>query len=350
MPIKPGTTHNELVMYKILHASEEDLQNIINFIYSKWSKKHVLARNKSFFKYEFQEKNKINFILAKDKLNKIIGCIGYIKSNSLDNPDIWTSMWIVSKESLDPILGIRLFKYVRENIKHRYLLAPGADIKTLPIYKRLGIETGVLNQHYILNPSLSKFNIARVNKSKLKNFDEKNNINNIKTILRVSKIEYIINNFDFNCKTIPFKDSKYLRKKYFSHPYFSYKVYCVKYRKKISSIFVTRKINYNNSNALLIVDFLGNQNDLVQIGNYFYSNLNNYSCEYITFLEHGISNTLMKKTKFKLINSVKDKTIIPIYFSPFISKNITIRYFADNIEKNYWIFKADVDQDRPNEL
>ena len=31
-------------------------------------------------------------------------------------------MWIVSKESLDPILGIRLFKYVRENIKHRYLL------------------------------------------------------------------------------------------------------------------------------------------------------------------------------------------------------------------------------------
>ena len=61
--------------------------------------------------------------------------------------------------------------------------------------------------------------------------------------------------------------------------------------------------------------------------------MNNYSCEYITFLEHGISNTLMKKTKFKLINSVKDKTIIPIYFSPFISKNITIRYFADNIEK-----------------
>ena len=100
-------------MYNIVHTSNADLDNIIKFIHTEWSNNHLLARDKSFFIYEFQENNKINFILAKDDLNEIIGCLGFIKSNFSDKPDIWTSIWKVSKKSLDPALGIRLFKYLR---------------------------------------------------------------------------------------------------------------------------------------------------------------------------------------------------------------------------------------------
>ena len=56
----------------------------------------------------------------------------------------------------------------------------------------------------------------------------------------------------------------------------------------------------------------------------------------------------MKNTEFKTLNCKTDELIIPIYFAPFVRDNIEIIYFADNIDHDFCIFKADGDQDRPN--
>ena len=71
----------------------------MDFINKEYRKDHILSNNKSLFKYEFGNGADLNFILAKDEKGNIIGCIGYIKSNSLDKPDLWTSVWSVSKKS-----------------------------------------------------------------------------------------------------------------------------------------------------------------------------------------------------------------------------------------------------------
>ena len=97
-----------------------------------------------------------------------------------------------------------------------------------------------------------------------------------------------------------------------------------------------------------MVDFIGENIDLVYISDYFHDKIVKYNYEYITFLEYGLPSEIMEKTKFKLLNHKTGRIIIPIYFYPFVKKNIEINFFADNIDKDYFIFKADGDQDRPN--
>ena len=177
---------------------------------------------------------------------------------------------------------------------------------------------------------------------------DSNNLIGAKTIKKLSTINEIKQNYLFNKKAIPFKDCKFLQKKYFSHPFHNYNVFSVQSDKKYSSLFVTRTVDLNNSKVLLLVDFIGEQKDLLQIGDYLYDMVVNYEYEYVTFLEFGISREIMEKTKFKLLSLDADDIVIPIYFSPLIDKNIIIRFFADNIKENYSIFKADGDQDRPN--
>ena len=137
--------------YTISHAKRDDLNGIMSFLKEVWRKNHILSRDKTLFKYEFEDQNKLNFVVAKDLLGKIIGCIGYVKSNFSSNPDIWTSIWGVSKNRSDNLLGIKLFIYLQKKIPHRYMIAAGVNPKTLVFYEKFGIKTGILKQHFILN-------------------------------------------------------------------------------------------------------------------------------------------------------------------------------------------------------
>jgi len=319
----------------------------MNYINEEYKENHIVSKNKTLFLYEYGNGEHLNFILAKDELGNIIGCIGYIKSNSLDKPDLWTSIWSVSKKSSNPTLGLIIFQYLREKIPHRYFLAPGVNPDTLVFYEKFGIKTGTLKQHYIINNSITNYNIAKViiqDKVSTKKINENAN----KRIIPVSNIVELKKRFNLKSNIIPYKDYSFIQKRYFTNPFQKYNVYCVSDNEKYSSLFVTREVVINKSKALLMVDFIGNHNDLFYISNYMYDIIIEKKFEYVTFLEHGISDEIMNNSKFVKLNHQKDSIVIPIYFSPFVQKNIEILYFADNIEKDYYIFKADGDQDRPN--
>ena len=83
----------------------------------------------------------LNFVLAKEPNNKIVGFIGFIKANKSKNPDIWPSFWKVIKTS-HPILGLSLLNHLRNKIAHRYFILPGINKSALDIYKSLGMQVG----------------------------------------------------------------------------------------------------------------------------------------------------------------------------------------------------------------
>ena len=51
-------------------AKISDKKKIMNFIKIHWNKKHILSKNGNYFKYQFLNKKKLNFILALNKNKK----------------------------------------------------------------------------------------------------------------------------------------------------------------------------------------------------------------------------------------------------------------------------------------
>ena len=109
-----------------------------------------------------------------------------------------------------------------------------------------------------------------------------------------------------------------------------------------------REVNYNNSKALRIVDFIGIDDDLAGIGNELRRLIKEKNYEYIDFYEYGIPDNIMISAGFTLKKS-DDFNIIPNYFEPFVLRNIQLNYSTTD-ESNLYVFKADSDQDRPNSV
>ena len=69
-----------------------------------------------------------------------------------------------------------------------------------------------------------------------------------------------------------------------------------------------------------------------------------YKCEYVDCLNYGLPRKYFLTWGF----NIKKDEVIPEYFEPFIQKNRSILYAYKTNNSNYFVFKADCDQDRPN--
>ena len=144
-------------------------------------------------------------------------------------------------------------------------------------------------------------------------------------------------------KNLPLKSGEYIQKRYFNHPKYKYKFFVIE--KKNLLIARETYLRKYNRKILSFVDYIGIISKLGKVNNLLRNLTKNDNYEYIDLLcSKNISNILLKSGfKIKLSN---DKNIIPIYFSPFIKKNVDIYY--ETSDKNMFFFKADADQDRPN--
>jgi hypothetical protein len=329
----------------IRFATIDDVDDIMEFIHNHWKKNHILSQNKNFFLYEHQDNNRINFVVYRDSKNKLGGILGFIKSSS-NNSDIWTVLWKALSNKEHPMLGIELFDFLRKSQDYNILLSPGINGKTIGIYKYLGIYTGYLRQFVLINDKIKKFKIAKIlDKKYLQQvqFIENNEYN----LKQLSEREVL---FDFEKykETIPYKDKRYFIKRYFNHPIYKYDVYGIFKNSEIHSLLVTRVVSKNGSNVLRIVDFIGDQEVLKFVTQNLYEKITDEKYEYMDFMCFGFDNELLLKAGFHQINSDSSDLIIPNHFSPFVSENIKINFFADTsqIEK-VRMCKADGDQDRP---
>ncbi len=329
----------------IRFAIIDDVDDIMKFIHNHWKKNHILSQNKNLFSYEHQDNNRINFVIHRDSKNKLDGILGFIKSSS-NNSDIWTVVWKALSNKEHPMLGIELFDFLRKSKDYNVLLSPGINVKSIGIYKYLGIYTGYLRQFVLINDKIKKFKIAKIlDKKYLQQvqFIENNEYN----LKQLSEKEVL---FDFKKykETIPYKDESYFIKRYFDHPIYKYDVYGVFKNAEIHSLLVTRSVSVNGSKALRIVDFIGDQKGLQFITQNLYKKITGEKYEYIDFMCFGFDNELLLKSGFHQVHLDSSDLIIPNYFSPFVSENIRINFFADTsqIEK-VRMCKADGDQDRP---
>jgi len=332
-------------MLDIRFAKTIDANKIMEFIHCHWKENHILSRDKDFFLYEYKDNDMINFVIAIDDKSNVYGILGFIKSSN-SNSDIWTSMWKSIKHYQHPMLGLELLEFLRNSNKLSKVTSIGINTDTIPIYHYLGIYTNNLNQYIIINKNIHSFNILEV--EDIKSIKKMIFLENSQySLIKLKKCEL---DFDFDSQDyIPHKNKKYFIKRYYNHPIYNYTVYGVYTKKSLTSLIVTREVIVNDSKILRIMDFIGNEVDILYVSKYLYKIVVNNNYEYIDFMCFGFNDDNLEDACFTKINIESNSLIAPNYFSPLIKENININFMADTKELDKIRFcKADGDQDRPS--
>jgi hypothetical protein len=220
----------------------------------------------------------------------------------------------------------------------------GIAPKTIPIYQFLRFKTGKLNHYYKLSDKQS-YTLANIFVKKIPKFVENKDI----VFMEFLTFSELKTHFDITSfsESLPYKDAWYIEKRYFNHPVYHYKVLGIKDKlEKVNSILISRELECNEVKVLRIIDFIGDCEQLSEIGNAIEEVMNKNDYEYVDFYLGGLKLDAIEKAGFKL-KTDDDLNCIPNYFEPFIQENISLHYFTTS-EKDFLIFKGDGDQDRPN--
>ncbi len=334
--------------YNFKIASINDVDLIMAFIREHWRSGHVLGTNKEFFLYEHGHGDQVNFVLCIEKeSNRLVGIHGFIPySNEPDFRHVCGVMTMVKKDGVMPLLGVELIKKFISLANYQSYCGIGTNEKTmLPLVKTVfGRSTAKLDHYYMLNESISDFKIAKVSNTPKVPCTYKEVAQAKLQLLKTFKM--LSQSFELNkpFSNLPFKAGWYIKKRYFEHPIFRYKVWGISNRGRIEAILVGREVEANKTTILRMVDFIGNIESIRLIQQELRKLIIKNGYEYIDFLLHGINENTMNKAGFLLKN--EDEIIIPNYFQPFVRENIDV--WCEKSREDMILFKGDADADRPN--
>lgn len=333
--------------YDIIKAKKSDIPNLQEYIKTNWNSDHILARDEKFFEYEYCSTGGVNFLLAINCSDgKIAGMIGYIQASSdPDHLDIWPTMWKVSDNAL-PLLGIELYKRLYDITGARNILGCGNNRDTSSVMLDIVMKyKNMKMKHYYRLATRDNYQIAVVShkpdsSDQISDCSQNKALDISKITDEIELIETLKDLTDINA--VPYKDGWYYVHRFMTYPYYSYTIWRIADDRK-KALLITREQKHNDSAALRIVDFVGEDSMFSSLGSFFTQQLDNY--EYIDFYECGMADDCILGAGFTEIRE-DDDNIIPNYFSPYVAKNIDIWCSSRNGIGRF--FKADGDQDRPS--
>jgi len=340
--------YDEYYTFRI--ANIDDVENIMLFLKKEWKEDHILANDREMFMWQygnnhFGDDNTINFVIMEDANKQIVGVNGYVPySKEGDNRFISSAITKVKSQNVLPMAGVELVKRFRDltNAKEEY--SSGTNSKTMiPIAKRvMRYDVGIMKQYYILNPMVKNYLIAKPALNDTLTFGGELG----KKYILVQKPNFEDTNFNFNIiyDNQGYKSKDYLIHRYCNHPIYEYIIYALwDGHDNVVGFLIAREISVQERKILRIVDYIGNINNLKEIGTSLQKILVDKNYEYIDLVTSGLNEEIINGMGLELRN---DETVIPMYFEPFVRKNVDIWYQRSN--EHITIFKADGDQDRPN--
>lgn len=329
----------------IRQAVYNDIPNIMKFIDTYWKKNHILAADRDFFEYEYYVNGDVNFIISLDEENHLEGIMGFIRYDR-SHRDIINALWKVRDNVNKPMLGVQLLQYVIKNCADRLVASPGINIRTIPVYKYLKYYTDKMGHYYRLNSEYKDFKIAKIVNRNILPCNTYYKLG----LLKFNNFNELADNFSFieytdkNIK--PYKESWYIKKRYFNHPYYHYEKYGIIDNEKgtCQAILFFRKVAVGTRSCLRLVDIIGDYKQLKYVGRSIDKLIQMYDCEYCDLYCTGVPEDVLKEAGF--LDRYETNNIIPNYFEPYLQENIDIWYFTT--DNRVVLFKADGDQDRPS--
>ncbi len=319
--------------YRLAYADEKD--KIVEFMDAYWGSQHPILHREEYFDYYFRTGESINFAIAVEE-NKILAVCGFTPCNEAGD-EIWISLWQAAKKKNG--VGLELMSKMLELTGAKRMSCNNIREETQVFYQFLGYETGELFQYYRLGERKE----YRVAKPEL---TERLPVCSDVCFERLTDYDSIAAAADFLAGVNPRKDLWYLRKRFFSFPGYTYELYGLKENGRIKALFVLRVNPVGDETVLRLVDYWGSEEDFTKIGGTIDMLLNQYGAEYCDMYCVGLSEEAVKLGGFTL-RERGSKTVIPNYLNPPVEFNTDYFYFTSDA-KDFRMFKADGDQDRPN--
>ncbi|MCI8584228.1 MAG: hypothetical protein HFH13_14025 [Dorea sp.] len=340
-------------LYDFRIATVEDIDNIMKFIHDEWGENHILAHDKKLFTWqygssEYGDNTTINVVLMTKKDGEIVGMIGFVPySDNREHLHISTAITKVSSRNVIPMSGIELMKRQVSLVGEEANFASGTNPGTiLPFFEKVfKHKVGIMQQYFILNEEIKDFKVARPDLSDYKHTF----IETAYSLYEVNGFQELSRRYDLNemNKHMSIKSPEYVRKRFFEHPYYTYKKWVVMDEKgNGTGVIFGREIEIENTKILRFVDYRGELSHLEKIGSAVHDLIRAEGYEYVDLMASDLTEIKMDEAGFNLLDP-DGKTIIPHYFEPFVQENIK-NYYQTNYD--LVIFKADGDQDRPNRI
>ena len=333
---------------RIRQALIEDIPHLMHYVGREWKSGHIFSRDADFFRYEYQCGQALNFIISENSCGAVNGMLGFIPSSSAEDCDIWTTMWKVSRDTGNPVLGIQLLQYLKAQ-GHRTVMSLGINQKTIGIYRYLGYATGTMNHHFLPNKAVRSFQIGKIptDVACLERPFMRSSLISLRSVAWGGiPADFLLAKASH---ALPRKDITYFERRYFKHPIYRYRVYGIYHDGQLATLLVARIVRVEAASALRVVDIIGDESLLPWVTYALHNTLENEGLEYLDLVSYGLDDGMLQQACLSKLDLSDDQIVIPNYFQPFTQKNIPIHFFVDGqISPNLRLFKADGDQDRPS--
>ncbi len=330
-------------LYDIRYYQPEDRPRLVQFLDKYWRKNHIVATSEIVFDFQHKYEDRYTFVVAVNKDTKEFDAVyGYILTNKYDEthqiPNVaWGAIWKVRDDvhnaEIDS-LGLGLLRFI---LKHEDIVtfaSSGISSKHKEIASGLGFLMGEMTHYYIADISREAYVIAE---NPIKPYFAPSDV-------RLAWIDWK-DSIELSNTLNPFKNYNYLVHRYGNHPVYTYRLLGLYVIGQLKLLMVVRKQRVGNNCCLRIVDMIGSEMGLYNIGLEMQRVLVNENAEYIDCWNYGIDKNIFDSLGFEVVSG---ETIIPDYFAPFERKNIRIEIDSLEQELPMVIFKGDGDQDRPN--
>ena len=352
---------------EICFAKTSDVPEVIHFLREHWRTDHIFVTNPELMRWQHESPDApgetTTFVLGRrinaDGSSEILALLGYIPFRRFDTEADWTELslaiWKIRDDAGTPGLGLQLLKTIQRTLSPALICAIGTSQLVRPMYETLGYKVGALS-HAALFPisaTLGETVASGVPAIARRTIDGDAGVD-IRPVIGESLPDGIsiasINSL--SNENLPRKSWNYILNRYVRHPYYEFEIRTVTADSQLHAILVWRRVLAPTGYILRIVDVIGDANVLSRCGALLRSELVSGNCEYMDLMQWGISSQALKAGGFVLLED-HPELVLPNYFEPFESRNVKIEiaFFIDPklADKRVFLYRADSDQDRPNQ-
>jgi hypothetical protein len=333
----------------------EDRHDLMNFIRDHWSANHVLARSEALMDWQHRDEanRRYNFIAARDAGKGIVGILGFILASRYDpalagaDDTLWLTTWKVRPEFAHG-LGLLLLRKLDGVMAPKWIGTVGLNLATRGIYRALGYRVDTLTRHYMLNGAIGAFRLATLPET----FRAGSDLSSGAALRELNADNFMASTEGLGLDEsaqVPRKSRAYVRGRYLSHPFYSYRAVLVTDGPH-AAICVFRECCFEDACALRLVDFLGSAGAMARAGAGLQDLLRQSGAEYLDFFCSGMRPELQAAGLRELPSAGESQIVLPGYFEPFERSNVELVYSLRGPGDTPIVCKGDADQDRPNLL
>lgn len=340
-------------------ADAGDRAALIGFIRDHWSARHVFVSDPAVFDWQYRQADgRINMMLAEDVsedgTSTVLGVLGFIPAGRFDpelgDEDILLALWKVRDDIAPPGLGLRLLKAIQAQLKPRMIGAIGISDMVGPIYRALGYTLDHLGHAAVMNPQArgalrlaqgvpeAGFAATPPATRRLRPLDPARDAEAVAALASLGSLR---------------KSWAYVRERYLDHPWYDYDLRLVEQDGVPQALVVWRAVEAMGTRILRIVDVIGDTGWLAEGAALLRPELAVADAEYVDIMGCGLDTEALRAGGF-VSPAWNDGLILPNYFAPFEARNIHIALSWKRFDKAadpppMRLFRADSDQDRPNQ-